>query len=61
MPAANRINFILQFTLALQQSIHLLIAHRFGKLVADGIELVDQVNDFLNAFFDVFSDRQSFL
>ena len=51
------IDLFLKLALLFEQLVHLLIVHRLGQLVADGIELVEQVHCGRYALLDNFAHR----
>ena len=46
--------FVLDHSLSFNEILHLLIAHRFGKLLIDFIELLQQINRFLDSLLNNF-------
>ena len=51
----------MQFALLFQQGVHFIVAHGLGELVADGIELGNQVDDLAEAALDVAAHIQVFV
>ncbi len=53
IPAFCGVDGILQFALLFQQRVHLVVAHRFGEAVADGVEFLDQLQDRAHGLLDI--------
>ena len=52
VPQALAVDLLLEFALLLQEFVHLVIVHRLGELVADGVEVVDQFHLDAHPLFD---------
>src|SRR6185503_20268929 len=52
LPAADRVDGVLELALLLEQLVHLVVAHRLGELVADLVESLDELHLIRDAFLD---------
>ena len=52
LPAAGRIDGVLQFGLLFEQRVHLIVAHRLRKAIADRVKALDLTEGFTDAFHD---------
>jgi hypothetical protein len=57
VPGVQGVELFLHFALALDQFVHLIVAHRLGELVVDLLELLEQVDRFLHALLDDLAHR----
>ena len=57
VPAAQVVDFLRQFALALDQRVHLVVVHRLEELHRDVVVLLQGVHHILHPFLDDFQDR----
>ena len=55
VPRVLMIELLLHFALALEQLIHFVVGHLFGKLGVDLFKLFQQIDSFLHGLFDDFA------
>ncbi len=51
------VEFLLHFTLTLEQFVHFVVGHFFGELGVDFFEFFEQIDGLLDGFFDNFAHR----
>jgi hypothetical protein len=61
VPRIRRVESFLNISLLFEQRSHLVVAHRFGELLVDLVELFQQVDRFLHALFDNLSYGPGFI
>ncbi len=57
VPGIQVVELFLHLRLSVQELVHLIVRHRFGELLIDHVELLEQVDRFLHALLHDLADR----
>ena len=61
VPRIRRVELLLNFALLFEQRGHLVVGHRLGELLVDLLELLEQLDCFVHAFFDDLANGFGFI